>query len=222
MTLENDIVTVELNLEGAPATWFRDKIIHDVRRMTLGASVSSELQKRERDSRNELREKTSFWLNWCQKREEDARSSLRSCKGFDDVVPLLVTVMGAGSAFSLSQQVSSTPFWTVAGFLVSATAVLSTIQSAFKATDKIKEWSDLQGHFVRLRIDLETLGEQMDFQRDFPIADFQQRLETYERRFGDGEIRWRSDLLTRSDRLMRLFGGSGKHQSPVGALTAAG
>lgn len=193
--LENDIVTTELNLESWPATWpwFSDKMVYDVKRMTEGASEYSRLQEEEYESRIQIKNAAIDRLKKCRDRELESERSLQGWQIFDDITRVLVAVTGTGSAASLwsFQQLHK-----LSAVLIGTAAGLSAVQAALRASDQIKDWSDLKGHFVRLRIDLETFLHEMEIRPDFQVVDFEQRLTTYERRYADGEVLWRTDVLS--------------------------
>jgi hypothetical protein len=66
---------------------------------------------------------------------------------------------------------------------------------ALKVSDRVKDWSDTKGHFVRLRIDLETLLYRMKVNPAYDLAEETARFEALRVRYGEGIDRKKVDPL---------------------------
>ena len=197
--LEHDVVTMELTLEKWPATssWVRNRMLHDVERMTAAVSAYSNLQQEEFEARHRLRGKAVETLQKCRVRESNAVRALARWSLLDDITRVLVAVTGTGSAFAVwSGPLQPGEIRNATVIVATAVAGLGTIQAVLKASEQIKEWAELKGHFVRLKNDLESFINELDIKPDFVLSDSQQRLQTLERRYADGEVLWRTDALT--------------------------
>src|SRR5262245_50716077 len=201
---DRNMVIAEVIFTGFPATlpYMKNKVVSDIRRMTEQVVESSTLQKDEQHARDQIMAAAKSGLFACINRERSANRSLRRWQVFDDVTRVLVAVAGTGTAFALWAQDASAKIRPFALAFVSLVAVLSTLQAVLKVSDQIKSWSELHGHFVRLRRDFETFIEQMHIKSDFAVGEFQQRLEALDRRHTDGAVMWRSDILSTIDGML--------------------
>ena len=113
----------------------------------------------------------------------------------DEVTRVLVALTASSSA------VAGWLVWTEKGwkhawmFFAGTASVLSILHVALKVSDRVKDWSDTKGHFVRLRTELETFIYHMKVNPSFPLAEFTDKFNTYRSRFGEGVDRKKFDFL---------------------------
>jgi hypothetical protein len=83
--------------------------------------------------------------------------------------------------------------------LAGAASVLSIIYVALKVSDRVKDWSDTKGPFVRLRTELETFLYLMKVNSTCPVEELTSRFDGLRTRFGEGIDRKKVDLLNTRD-----------------------
>jgi len=84
------------------------------------------------------------------------------------------------------------------GVLAGIASVLSIVHVALKVSDRVKDWSDTKGHFVRLRTELDTFLYQMKVNPAFALDEFITRFEALRTRFGEGVDRKKVDFSSPS------------------------
>ena len=199
LTLVEGVAVVgEIHLDSWPATsgWVKDKIIREFRGAMETVSEVSNLQAEENTLRANIKAAAEKKWKACQALEKDATVKLTRWEISNDVINVLVAVMGTGSAFAVWSGNQGGKVRTAVGVAVGLVAALGTVQAVLKASDQIKHWSEIKGHFVRLKNDLESFINDIAFQPEFLIPEFQERFQGYEQRFTEGDVLWRTDILS--------------------------
>ena len=122
-------------------------------------------------------------------------SLIQKWQWLDEITKILVALTASGSAVSgwaLWQQSELRYVWAI---LAALSAVLAIAHTALDIPGRLRDHGDTRRFFCGLRIDLETFRYRMQVDPEFPVDKFTGELVEYRRRFGEGYIQLRSDIL---------------------------
>ncbi len=191
-------ISAELRITQPPATWFEQKIVWEVRQMLVRACTYARTAEIDAENKESLRQAAlqtyyDAWFNECE-----ADILIARWQVVDETTKVLAALTSSTSAVSgwYLWKNPDAENWIVAWKIVAGLAsVLSIVHVALKVSDRVKDWSDTKGHFVRLRTELETLLYQMKVNPAFDLEEFMVRFGALRTRFGEGVDRKKVDFL---------------------------
>jgi hypothetical protein len=192
----NGKVSAVLRMNGPPAKWFEQKIVYETRQMLMRACSYARTGEIEAENKESLRQCALETYRQAYLNELEAAVLIGRWQAVDEITKVLAALTSSGSAVAgwllWKQDESWKRSWAV---MAGAASVLSIAHVALKVSDRVKDWSDTKGHFVRLRTELETFLYQMKVNPAFPLDAFVSRFEALRTRFGEGVDRKKVDPL---------------------------
>ena len=189
-------VSVELKVNGTVAKWFENRIVYEVGQVTLRACAYERTAEIEDESRQQLRNAALETYRDAYCNEIEAGILIGRWQTVDEITKVIAALTSSGSA------VAGWLVWNEKGWpqnvwksLAATAAVLSIMHVALKVSDRVKDWSDTKGHFVRLRTELETLLYHMTVNRYFPVEELAKKFDALRTRYGEGLDRKKVDPL---------------------------
>ena len=118
----------------------------------------------------------------------------------DDLVKLLVAIFAGTSAIAglvslYAKTLNIEWAWPV---LTGLAAVLSIAHKELAVPFRLRDHGENKRSFAALRLDLETFRYKMQFDPDFPVADFTAKFEEFRKRYGEEYRRLRVDSFVTS------------------------
>lgn len=119
-------------------------------------------------------------------------------KAIDDVTKVLVAVTASGSA------VAGWNLWSKGGFdvgwaiLAGTGALLSIIHGSLGIPARLKDWLEMKGDFLGLRVAMDSFRSSMENHPDFDVVKYEEMLEGFRAKFGECEGRIPSDFFATS------------------------
>jgi hypothetical protein len=192
-------VSVFLKIHRPPASWNEQKIVYEVRRMTIEACAYARTAEIEAENRESLRQSALETYREAYFSEIEAGILISRWQKVDEFTKIFAALFSSGSAVA-GWIVWSQPGWKQTWLLLAgAASILSIIHVALKVSDRVKDWSDTKGHFVRLRTELETFLYHMKVNSACPVEELASRFDGLRTRFGEGIDRKKVDLLNTRD-----------------------
>src|SRR5262249_45730032 len=156
-----------------PATWTERRILYEVRQKLEQACAYDRAAEIENESRESLRQSALETYKEAYYNELEAGVLISRWQAVDETTKVLAALTSSGSA------VAGWLVWNETGWkqltwqvLAGIASVLSIGHVALKVSDRVKDWSDTKGHFVRLRTELETFIYHTKVSPNFPLDEF--------------------------------------------------
>ena len=192
-----DKASMTLNIRGFPATLVERRIVYEKSGRSLSRLAPTTVPpKWRRESRENLRKSALETYREAYANEVEAGLLIGRWQSMDEFTKVLAALTSSASAVAawiVWQKDIAKAVWAALAGLAS---VVSIIHVAQKVSDRVKDWSDTQGHFVRLRTELETFLQLMKVNPNFPLGEFTERFNSYRARFGEGLGRKKVDFLS--------------------------
>jgi len=177
------------------STWFEQKVVYKVRQMLVRACAYARTAEIEAENKESLRQSALQTYRDVYLNEVEADVLIGRWQKVDEVTKVLAALTSSTSPVT-GWLVWDQKEWRNAwGILAGIASVLSIVHVALKVSDRVKDWSDTKGHFVRLRTELETFLYQMKVNPAFALDEFMARFEALRTRFGEGVDRKKVDFL---------------------------
>lgn len=113
----------------------------------------------------------------------------------DDINKWLVAITASGSVISGWALWSDPNLKTIWAVLAGLSAILAITHTALGVQQRIKNWEDAKKSFVILRIELDSLRQDMTMDAEFKINEIVERLQDLRSRFCDQMSRLSPDTL---------------------------
>jgi hypothetical protein len=113
----------------------------------------------------------------------------------DDINKWLIAITASSSAVAGWTLWSTPGLKLVWAFLASASAILAITHTALGVQQRIKNWEDAKKSFAVLRIDLNSLRQDMTIEPEFYIEDVMKKMKSLRSRYCDQMSRLSPDTL---------------------------
>lgn len=196
LTWESGRVSAQLRVTGPPSTWLEHKIVYETREVLRRACAYARTAEIEAENKESLRQSALQTYRDAYSNEVEAAILIGRWQKVDEVTKVLAALTSSSSAVAgwlVWKDDKAKNAW---GILAGTASVLSIVHVALKVSDRVKDWSDTKGHFVRLRTELETFLYQMKVNPAFDLDEFMNRFAGLRTRFGEGVDRKKVDFLT--------------------------
>ncbi len=127
--------------------------------------------------------------------EIEAEVVAGSWQRFDDIVKVVVALTASSSAIAGWALWNNPSFKTAWAIIAGLGALLAIIHASLGVPARLREWGEVQRHFVTVRNDLQALRQQMRINSHFPLSAFTADFVECRRRYGEGLQRVKGDLL---------------------------
>jgi hypothetical protein len=148
-----------------------------------------------RDSRDALWEVSFETFYDTYYNEIVADRLISAWQAIDDTTRVIVAITASGSAvagWSLWSQPALRMVWLI---IAAISAVLAIMHTSLNVPNRVKLWTESRVSTASLRIDLDTMRQNMRVERLFPIKEFQSTYSSLRKRFGEVLSGIPNDLL---------------------------
>jgi hypothetical protein len=125
----------------------------------------------------------------------------------DEVTRVLVAITASTSAVSGWALWEKPNFKTIWALIAGFSAVLALVHTALSVPRKLKDWIDVGSQFLKLRLEFESLRDQMRSDAKFDINTTKAGIEGYRHRYGEIKAREPHDLLMALPELVWAISG---------------